>query len=172
MRRMAYASVARGADGVMFFRWRPAHFGAEIYWMGIIDHDDIPRRRYDEAKQFAGEVTALKDKILGTHVRMDLGIAGSDFDNQEMHRSYPIGMPSPQDDATLLHRYCYRHNIACGFIHPEDDLSKLRVERGCDFVADQVNKPVPPPFSGRIIGRLVGIQPRERLLDHGRSPRT
>ena len=90
--------------------------------MGIIDHDDIPRRRYDEAKQFAGEVTALKDKILGTHVRMDLGIAGSDFDNQEMHRSYPIGMPSPQDDATLLHRYCYRHNIACGFIHPEDDL--------------------------------------------------
>ena len=122
MRRMAYTSVARGADGVMFFRWRPAHFGAEIYWMGIIDHDDIPRRRYDEAKQFAGEVTALKDKILGTHVRMDLGIAGSDFDNQEMHRSYPIGMPSPQDDATLLHRYCYRHNIACGFIHPEDDL--------------------------------------------------
>ena len=126
MRRMAYTSVARGADGVMFFRWRPAHFGAEIYWMGIIDHDDIPRRRYDEAKQFAGEVTALKDKILGTHVRMDLGIAGSDFDNQEMHRSYPIGMPSPQDDATLLHRYCYRHNIACGFIHPEDDLSKLK----------------------------------------------
>ena len=47
----------------MFFRWRPAHFGAEIYWMGIIDHVDIPRRRYDEAKQFAGEVTALKDKI-------------------------------------------------------------------------------------------------------------
>jgi beta-galactosidase len=126
MRRMAYTSVARGADGVMFFRWRPAHFGAEIYWMGIIDHDDIPRRRYEEAKQFAHEVTALKDKILGTHVRMDLGIAGSDFDNQEMHRSYPIGLPSPQDDATLLHRYCYRHNIACGFIHPEDDLSKLK----------------------------------------------
>ena len=84
----------------MFFRWRPAHFGAEIYWMGIIDHDDIPRRRYDEARQFATEVAGLKDKILGTHVRMDLGIAGSDFDNQEMHRSYPMGMPSPQDDAT------------------------------------------------------------------------
>jgi beta-galactosidase len=59
-------------------------------------------------------------------VRMDLGIAGSDFDNHEMHRSYPIGMPSPQDDATLLHRYCYRQGIACGFIHPEDDLSKLK----------------------------------------------
>ena len=49
MRRMAMTSVARGADGIMFFRWRPAHFGAEIYWLGVIDHDDVPRRRYAEA---------------------------------------------------------------------------------------------------------------------------
>ena len=127
MRRMAMSSVARGADGVMFFRWRPAHFGAEIYWMGVIDHDDVARHRYDEAKQFATEMTALKDKILGTWVRMDVGIAGSDFDNQEAHKTFPIGLPSPQDDAVLLHQYCYDRGIACGFIHPEDDLSKLKI---------------------------------------------
>jgi beta-galactosidase len=127
MRRMAMSSVARGADGVMFFRWRPAHFGAEIYWMGIIDHDDIPRRRYDEARQFAGEINAIKDKILGTHVRMDVGIAGSDFDNQEVHRTYPMGLPSPEDDGLLLYRHCYEEGIACGFVHPEDDLSPLKV---------------------------------------------
>ncbi|GGA83230.1 hypothetical protein GCM10011491_08350 [Brucella endophytica] len=127
MRRMAMSSVARGADGLMFFRWRPAHFGAEIYWMGIIDHDDIPRHRYEEARQFATQMTALQDKILGTYVRMDVGIAGSDFDNQEAHKTYPIGLPSPQDDAVLLHQYCYDRGIACGFIHPEDDLSKLKL---------------------------------------------
>lgn len=126
MRRMAVSSVARGADGVMFFRWRPAHFGAEIYWMGIIDHDDIPRRRYEEAQQFASEIRAIKDEILGTHVRMDIGIAGSDFDNQEAHRAYPMGLPSPEDDGLLLYRHCYREGIACGFIHPEDDLSRLK----------------------------------------------
>ena len=127
MRRMAYSSVARGADGVMFFRWRPAHFGAEIYWMGIIDHDDVPRRRYDEARQFAQEINAIKDRILGTHVRMDVGIAGSDFDNQEAHRTYPMGLPSPHDESVMLHSYCYDRGIACGFIHPEDDLSRLKV---------------------------------------------
>lgn len=127
MRRMAYSSVARGADGLMFFRWRPAHFGAEIHWMGIIDHDDIPRRRYDEAARFATEVNAIATGILGTHVRMDVGIAGADFDNQEAHRAYPIGLPSPLDDAILLHQHCYRAGIACGFIHPEDDLSRLKV---------------------------------------------
>ena len=127
MRRMAYTSVARGADGVMFFRWRPAHFGQEINWMGIIDHDDVPRRRYDEATQFATEINVIASRILGTHVRMDVGIAGADFDNQEAHRAYPLGLPSPLDDAILLHRHCYRAGIACGFIHPEDDLSPLRV---------------------------------------------
>jgi beta-galactosidase len=127
MRRMAWSSVARGADGVMFFRWRPAHFGAEIYWMGIIDHDDVPRRRYEEAKQFATEVASIKDLILGTVVHMDVGIAGADFDNQEAHDTYPMGLPSPHDESVLLHRYCYDRNIACGFIHPEDDLSRLKL---------------------------------------------
>ncbi len=127
MRRMAMSSVARGADGVMFFRWRPAHFGAEIYWMGVIDHDDVPRRRYDEATQFFGEMNRLAPLILGTHVRMDVGIAGADFDNQEAHKTYPMGMPSPKEDAALLHRHCYDAGIACGFIHPEDDLTRLKV---------------------------------------------
>ena len=127
MRRMAMSSVARGADGVMFFRWRPAHFGAEIYWMGIIDHDDIPRRRYDEARRFASEINAIKDKILGTHVRIDVGIAAADFDNQEAHHTYPMGLPSPENDGLLLYRHCYREGIACGFIHPEDDLSPLKI---------------------------------------------
>ncbi|RWI92615.1 beta-galactosidase [Mesorhizobium sp.] len=126
MRRMAMTSVARGADGVMFFRWRPAHFGAEIYWMGVIDHDDVPRRRYDEASRFFHEIAAAKEQILGTAVRMDLGIAGADFDNQEAHKTYPIGLPSPLEDATLFHRHCYQNGIACGFIHPEDDLSRLK----------------------------------------------
>ena len=127
MRRMAMTSVARGADGVMFFRWRPAHFGAEIYWMGVIDHDDVPRRRYAEAKQFFGEMNRLKSEILGTHVRMDVGIAGADFDNQEAYKTYAMGLPSPHEDGVVLHRGCYNAGIACGFIHPADNLSPLKV---------------------------------------------
>jgi beta-galactosidase len=127
MRRMAMSSVARGADGLMFFRWRPAHYGAEIYWMGIIDHDDVPRRRYKEAAEFASDIAKMKDSLLGTTVRMDVAIAGADFDNQEAHRTYPIGLPSPLEDAVHLHRYCYSNGIACGFIHPDDDLSRIKL---------------------------------------------
>ncbi|OWW04038.1 beta-galactosidase [Rhizobium sp. R72] len=127
MRRMAMSSVARGADGLMFFRWRPAHYGAEIYWMGIIDHDDVPRRRYQEAAEFASDIAKIKSDLSGTTVRMDVGIAGADFDNQEAYKTYPIGLPSPMEDAVHLHRYCYANGIACGFIHPQDDLSKIKL---------------------------------------------
>ncbi|PYE93577.1 beta-galactosidase [Rhizobium sp. PP-F2F-G38] len=127
MRRMALSSVARGADGLLFFRWRPAHFGAEIYWMGIIDHDDVPRRRYHEAAQFAGDIARIKEDLLGTTVRMDVAIAGADFDNQEAYKTYPMGLPSPLEDGTRLHRYCYDNGIACGFIHPADDLSRIKL---------------------------------------------
>jgi beta-galactosidase len=127
MRRMAMSSIARGADGILFFRWRPAHFGAEIYWNGILDHDDVPRRRFHEAKRFGQDINRIKSFVLGTSVRMDVGIAGSDFDNQEAHKSYPLGLPSPQNAGAVLHDYCFRQGIACGFVHPEDDLSRLKL---------------------------------------------
>lgn len=126
MRRMAMSSVARGADGLMFFRWRPAHFGAEIYWMGLIDHDDQPRRRYAEAKQFAQDIHSIEDRLLGTSVRMDVAIAGADFDNREAYGTYPMGLPSPIEAAMPLHRSLWERNIATGFIHPSDDLSPLK----------------------------------------------
>jgi beta-galactosidase len=58
---------------------------------------------------------------------MDIGIAGSDFDNQEAHKTYAIGLPSPQEAALELYRFAYQRGYAAGFIHPEDDLSRLKL---------------------------------------------
>jgi len=127
MRRMAFSSVARGVDGVLFFRWRPAHFGAEIYWMGVIDHDDVPRGRFEEAKRFAGEIGRIAPEVLGSSVHLDVGIAGPDFVNEEAHKAYALGLPTPQQAAVPVHGHCYTRGIACGFVHPEDELNRLKV---------------------------------------------
>lgn len=66
MRRMALSSV----DSLMFFRWRPAHFGTEIYWIGIIDHDDQPRRCYVEATQFGADIAAGQARRTGSAMVM------------------------------------------------------------------------------------------------------
>jgi beta-galactosidase len=45
-----WQSIARGADGIVFFRWRAAQLGAELYHSGLLDHGGEPTRGYHEAK--------------------------------------------------------------------------------------------------------------------------
>jgi len=48
IRLWTYQAIAHGAEGILYFRWRPCLYGTEQYWYGILDHDGIPRRRYKE----------------------------------------------------------------------------------------------------------------------------
>ena len=64
LRLWAYQSIAHGADGIVFFRWRTARFGAEQYWHGILEHDGRAGRRYNEIKQMGAELKRVGKKIL------------------------------------------------------------------------------------------------------------
>ena len=43
-------AFAHGADTVLHFRWRTANIGAEMHWHGLIDHSNVPGRRFAEFK--------------------------------------------------------------------------------------------------------------------------
>lgn len=45
-----WQSIAHGADGVVYFRWRAATLGAELYHSGLLDHSGQPTRGYAETK--------------------------------------------------------------------------------------------------------------------------
>ena len=62
LRLWAYQSIAHGADGIIFFRWRTARFGTEQYWHGLLDHDGYPSRRYDEIKRMGAEIKHVGDE--------------------------------------------------------------------------------------------------------------
>jgi beta-galactosidase len=127
MRRMAYTSIARGADSLLFFRWRTARFGAEEYCCGILDHDNVPRRRYFEAERLGQEMAKLGNEILNTSVHVDIGIAAGDFDVEEGDRAISLGLPSPEAMAEKVHCFFYKHGAAVGCVHPLDDLSGLKL---------------------------------------------
>lgn len=76
VRRLSYASLARGADSLLYFRWRTCRFGAEEYWCGILDHDNQPRRRYHEVAQMGGELKRIGPELLGTSVHTDVRSGG------------------------------------------------------------------------------------------------
>lgn len=126
VRRMAYTSIARGADSLLFFRWRTARFGAEQYWCGILDHDNVPRRRYDEVKRMGKELETIGPEILGTSVYVDVGVAAADVDVYDAHAITPFGLPSPKDVAEEVHSFLLNERYAVGCVHPSDDLSGLK----------------------------------------------
>ena len=127
VRRMAYLSIARGADSLLLFRWRTCRFGAEAYWCGVLDHDNVPRRRYDEVKQLGQELQSVGAEILGTHIRVDVGIAAADVEVYDAHETMSFGLPSPKRVAEELHAAFLTRGYAVGCVHPSDDLSGLKV---------------------------------------------
>lgn len=80
LRAYAWQSVSRGADGVVFFRWRSGIAGAEQFWHGLIDHSNVPGRRFAEFQQFCREANRLSDRIFGTVPNNQVGIL-YDFDS-------------------------------------------------------------------------------------------
>lgn len=127
LRRMLYTSFAHGADSVLLFRWRTARFGAEEYWCGVLDHDNVPRRRYEEVAQVGRELARVGPALLGTHVAVDIGIAATDFDNDAAHETLSMGLPSPRELAAELHGLLWRGGYSVGVVHPSDTLAGLKL---------------------------------------------
>ncbi|MFA6294180.1 MAG: beta-galactosidase [Victivallales bacterium] len=127
IRNLTYSAIARGADGLLYFRWRTCRFGAEEYWCGILDHDNIPRRRYDEISLIGKEMGTVGKEILGTSVFIDCAVATGDMDANDAHSTYPLGLPDPGRTAGVAHKMLYKSGYAVGCIHPEDDLSGIKL---------------------------------------------
>lgn len=81
MRLWTYQSIAHGADMVLYFRWRTATMGNEIYWHGINDYHNQPNRRVREAGQIGQELAAAGQAFIGTHNQANVAIV-RDYDNE------------------------------------------------------------------------------------------
>jgi beta-galactosidase len=122
IRRMSWTTIGHGADSLMYFRWRTARFGAEEYWCGVLDHDNVPRRRFREVADMGAELGRIGGDIVGTTVHVDAAVAGGDLLNLDAHASLPLGLPGPLESARRVHAAMHRAGLAVGVVHPEDDL--------------------------------------------------
>lgn len=127
LRRMLYTTVAHGADSVLLFRWRTARFGAEEYWCGVLDHDNVPRRRYAEVAQVGAELSRVGPAVLGTHVAIDVAVAATDYDNDSGQETLSLGLASPSALASGLHQRFWQAGHRVGVVHPSDSLAGLKL---------------------------------------------
>ena len=126
MRLWAYQSIAHGADGVLHFRWRSCRFGAEEYWCGVLDHDNIPRRRYEEFSQEGQELQRIGPKILDTVLDVQAAVC-MDYDQEAAYSTLPLGLPSPENQRDLAYRELWLRHLPCGLIQSADSFEGLKL---------------------------------------------
>lgn len=124
MRLWAWQAVAHGADGILHFRWRTCRFGAEEYWNGILGHDNIPRRRFEEFCREGREMDRVGARILGTTLEVRAAVL-LEFDQQEAHAAMSLNLPGPVEQRDIAYRELWRRSLACGFVHAEDRFEEL-----------------------------------------------
>jgi len=69
--------------------------GAEIYWNGILHHDNISRRRYAEFSQEGQELKSIGDRILGTVALVRAAVL-VEVDQDEALDTMPMGLPGDE----------------------------------------------------------------------------
>jgi beta-galactosidase len=120
----AWQAVAHGADGIVYFRWRTARFGAEEYWHGILDHHGIPGRRYDEVRAMGEIVKRIGTRLDGSQVTCQAAMLLS-YDSRFALQNQPHNphLDYPKVFAGL-YRALWQRNIGVQVVAPEADLTE------------------------------------------------
>jgi beta-galactosidase len=127
MRLWAYQAIARGADGMVFFRWRTARFGTEEYWHGVLDHDARPRRRYAEAKKLGQELKQVGEALVGAQVQAQAAMLLA-YDTRWAFQIQPNNLQFRYSQHfAQYYRSLYRRQVAVELVSPEDDLTGYKL---------------------------------------------
>ena len=109
LRQNVYSHYASGSNMVEYWHWATLHYGQEMYWKGILGHDQEPNRIYNEFKTVAGELKSIGKELVNLKKNNKVAILYS-------HDSY-FGlqfMPYSRGDnypIHLVYQALYQQNI-------------------------------------------------------------
>ncbi|MDO4460168.1 MAG: beta-galactosidase [Clostridia bacterium] len=122
----SYQSMAHGADSLMYFRYRGATKGAEQFCYGVIDADNVKRRKFYEVQSFFKDIKNY-ESALSADIHNDVAIV-YDYDSLACFR---IQRQSILLDTTAemqkFHKAFYDKNVGVDVIPAERDFSAYKV---------------------------------------------
>jgi beta-galactosidase len=136
MRLWTYRSIAHGATGINYFRWRTARWGQEEYWHGVLPHSGRPNRRFTELQQTGAEIEriaplleasapAAKTAIVMSYEsRWALNAIAS---TQVLTSLFGTDELDVHEEAKAYHTALMEHNITTDALDPRADLSKYKL---------------------------------------------
>jgi beta-galactosidase len=129
MRAWSYQSIARGADGILFFQWRQAVAGAEKFHSGMVPHGGTDTRVFREVEQLGAELRSLSeaDVLLGRPVHAQVAIV---FDWDSWWAIEQDASPARTEylvEVFTWYRALAGAGVTVDFVRATGDLSAYRV---------------------------------------------
>src|SRR5882672_2948194 len=129
LRMFTYQLISRGADSVLFFRWRQPRFGSEKFHGAVVPHSGRRNGRiYREVAQLGEELKLLAPALQGTTVKPEVCILYT-HDNE-----WTLQLPQQpnkffglRDHIHLFYSAFHDKNIGVDFARPSEDLSRYRL---------------------------------------------
>jgi beta-galactosidase len=128
MRLWSYQTVARGADGIMFFQWRASKAGAEKFHSAMVPHvRPEESRSWQEVKRLGAELGKL-DRLLGARGEARTAILldweswwALELDSKPSHGVRMLG------GLYSFYKPLFEANVPVDFVHPGADLSGYKL---------------------------------------------
>jgi beta-galactosidase len=129
LRMFTYQLVSRGANAILFFRWRQPRFGSEKFHGAVLPHSTGANGRvFKEVSQLGDELKLLAPAVKGTHVQAETCILYShDNDWVQQQPMQPNKHFSLREHILLFYTAFHDRNIAVDFARPAEDLSKYKL---------------------------------------------
>lgn len=128
MRLDVYTHVSSGANMVEYWHWHSLHYGQETYWKGVLGHDLLPGRPYDEVSRTAHELQRVGPEIVDLHIKNPVAIL---YSRDSYYGIEFMKFSDRVNYSTLLrqmYRVLYHANVGVDFVFPEStNLSDYKV---------------------------------------------
>jgi beta-galactosidase len=119
-------SLARGADGILFFQWRQAASGAEKFLTGMVPHGGRDTRVFREIAQLGADLKDLHD-LKGARVEAKVAMV---FEWDSWWASEQQAVPAKLSYVEAIfawYQSLYERNVVVDFVKADHDLSKYEV---------------------------------------------
>lgn len=122
----SWQGVARGADGLLYFRYREGTKGAEQFCYGLLDSSNKPKRKFFEAQEFFANARQYED-IFESPVKSSVALVYS-FDSSASMRLQPQSVLFDyQNEMKRLYKPFYDKNVMTDIIPVERSFDGYKV---------------------------------------------
>lgn len=122
----SYQGIARGCESLLYFRYRGATKGAEQFCYGVIDADNLKKKKFYEVQDLFNSVKKYEDE-LSSPIKSQVAVI-YDYDSIAAFRIQRQSiLLNNMEEMRKLYKPFYELNINVDLIPSREDISQYRV---------------------------------------------